>query len=398
MKIHTSDYLDGERAKLQARGIRNTMSVSEAKPLARIVFMAAGSTANLITALALFVIIGLNGLPTIVGGSAGVVQIESGTPLAAMGLQPGDLIETINGDYFESARVFTARLRELEGQDVTLRVQRGIEGETFEITFTPGVNRDDSQGVESLVFVSSVAPNSPAEAAGLQIDDLIIAFNGEKFARFEELPERTQDFLGKEVTLTLLRADEEIDVTLVPRVNPPQNEGSIGIGIVPAYNDTIEGMTLVESGQQQALVPLTLGQSIEFSLSRIGFFFETMANLPRDLVQGNLSPEEARIMSPLGISQFGALFLQQSIEQDQPVVILNFIAIISIALGITNLLPLPALDGGRILFVLLEIVRGRPIAPEREGLVHLIGMAFLLSLMAIAFLNDIFNPVTNLLP
>src|SRR5690606_16346692 len=129
------------------------------------------------------------------------------------------------------------------------------------------------------------------------------------------------------------------------------------------------------------------------AFSRIGFFVQTLVELPGQLAQGALSPEETRLMSPLAISQFGAVFLQQSIEQDQPVVILNYIAIISIALGITNLLPLPALDGGRILFVLLEIVRGRPISPEREGIVHLIGMAFLLSLMAIAFINDVFNPV-----
>jgi regulator of sigma E protease len=64
---------------------------------------------------------------------------------------------------------------------------------------------------------------------------------------------------------------------------------------------------------------------------------------------------------------------------------------------LTNLLPIPALDGGRILFVLLEIVRGRPITPEREGMVHLVGLALLLSLMVVVLLNDIANPLTDLL-
>ena len=92
-----------------------------------------------------------------------------------------------------------------------------------------------------------------------------------------------------------------------------------------------------------------------------------------------------------------SVFLQESIEQNRPVEILNYVAIISIALGFTNLLPLPALDGGRILFVLIEMVRGKPIPPEREGFVHLLGLAFLLSLTVVIVINDIVNPVTDLI-
>ena len=66
-----------------------------------------------------------------------------------------------------------------------------------------------------------------------------------------------------------------------------------------------------------------------------------------------------------------------------------------VVLGFFNLLPIPALDGGRILFVIIEIVRGRPIAPEREGLVHLVGLVLLLSLSVLVILNDVVNPITN---
>ena len=104
-----------------------------------------------------------------------------------------------------------------------------------------------------------------------------------------------------------------------------------------------------------------------------------------------------RLTSPLGISQAGGVFLQESIQRNQPGIILEFMALISLALGLTNLLPIPALDGGRIVFVLIELVRGRPIAPEREGVVHLVGLALLLSLMVVVLLNDIANPLTNLI-
>jgi regulator of sigma E protease len=80
-------------------------------------------------------------------------------------------------------------------------------------------------------------------------------------------------------------------------------------------------------------------------------------------------------------------------ETRQTFPIFQLVGVISIALGMTNLLPLPALDGGRILFVLIEAVRGRRIDPAREGMVHLVGMAMLLALMALITYQDIFNPI-----
>lgn len=386
------DFLSGERERLHARGYRKLTSVNEAKPLARILFLVGGSSANLLTAIILFTVIGLLGLPTLVGGSAGVISLNTDSPLYEAGLREGDLISTINGEYFDSVTQMLEMLRQSAGEPVELTIQRA--GTTSEVTYTPVM----SEFVRSYVFVSGVNSDSPASAAGIQVDDLIVAFNGQPLTSFEELPAQTQAHLGEEITLTLLRDGETVDVNLVPRANPPEGQGAIGIGIVPAYDSVADGIVLVEGGLQQALVPLTLGESIQFSLGQVASFFQTLIRLPGQLIAGELSSDEARVMSPLAISQFGGMFLQQSIEQDRPIVILNYIAIISIALGITNLLPLPALDGGRIVFVLVEIIRGRPIAPERESVVHLIGMALLLSLMVFAFLNDILNPVTHLIP
>ena len=98
------------------------------------------------------------------------------------------------------------------------------------------------------------------------------------------------------------------------------------------------------------------------------------------------------------MSQIGSQIIQQSIQQQTITPVLNFIAVISVALGFFNLLPIPALDGGRILFVIIEIIRGKPISPEREGLVHLIGLAILLSLSVFIILNDVINPINLLNP
>ncbi|KAA3664075.1 MAG: RIP metalloprotease RseP, partial [Chloroflexi bacterium] len=104
-------------------------------------------------------------------------------------------------------------------------------------------------------------------------------------------------------------------------------------------------------------------------------------------------PEEARPVSAIGISQIAGQAAEVSVLSGNLFPILNMIAFISVALGFTNLLPIPALDGGRILFVLIEAVRGRRIEPEREGMVHVVGMVVLLSLMVLLIVQDIVNPV-----
>lgn len=93
----------------------------------------------------------------------------------------------------------------------------------------------------------------------------------------------------------------------------------------------------------------------------------------------------------------GGVILQDSIIQNRVGDFLQFIALISIALGFTNLLPIPALDGGRIVFAVIELIRGKPIAPEREGYVHMIGFVLLLSLGVLLIINDVINPVSDLL-
>lgn len=114
---------------------------------------------------------------------------------------------------------------------------------------------------------------------------------------------------------------------------------------------------------------------------------------PIMLIRGQISPSEARPVSVVGISQLAGLAAEQTATQRDLFPILWFTGIISVALGFTNLLPIPALDGGRIMFVLLEAIRGRRIEPEREGMVHLVGMLFLLGLMVLIIIQDIVNPI-----
>jgi regulator of sigma E protease len=122
-------------------------------------------------------------------------------------------------------------------------------------------------------------------------------------------------------------------------------------------------------------------------------YMSLYAQLPSMLMSGEITPSEARPVSIVGISQIAGQAAETSASSRNLFPILSMTAFISVALGLTNLLPIPALDGGRILFVLIEAIRGRRVEPEREGMVHVIGMLVLLGLMALLIVQDIVNPI-----
>jgi regulator of sigma E protease len=376
---------------------RKLKSLPEASPLQRIFFMAAGATMNFLMAFVLFAVIALIGIPQIVGSSVDIPYVNSDSPLAAAGLQSGDVILRLNGGYFETSQDFLTQLYAHNGQPVTLLVQRGDEQEPIEITYTPQLEAAEPV-TNSYVRVVGVVEDSPAGQAGLLPGDIIVAINGASFASTDELKARTTGNAGRSMALTIQRGDETLEVSLVPRETFPEGQGAMGVAIRPAFEDSGLGMIFQEGAGQEVIVTQSLAESLQYGARQIGAIVSAIVRIPSQIISQEISPEEARPIGIVAISQVGASALRQSVEQNTPILILNYIAMINVALGLTNLLPLPALDGGRIVFVLLEIVRGRPIAPEREGLVHLIGFALLLSLFFVITVNDLVNPITSMLP
>jgi len=388
------------RSHDNAQKLDTIKAVNEAKPLSRIVFMAAGAFANFVSAFILFVIIALIGLPEIIGGRINVLFVDPTSGLGVAGLQAGDFIEGINNEKFADSEDFFDKLESLESDTATLNVRRFTDDDeeiVTTITFNPkdvpvSANRD------GVVHVLDVAPQSPAALAGLRANDLITALNGEEIESTSDLQSLTRDNLGTEIVLDILRDNEPLSISLTPRTNPPPGQGAIGIVILPAFRRAESAIIYQDGVPQREIVPQSLSEGVTYAFNRIGNTLGMIFNLPVEIIQGTTSIETARPVSVVGISQFGGRTLEQSIEEDRPVLFLEFIALISIALGFTNLLPLPALDGGRILFVVIEIIRGRPVAPERESLVHMIGLALLLSITLLFILNDLINPITDSLP
>jgi regulator of sigma E protease len=115
--------------------------------------------------------------------------------------------------------------------------------------------------------------------------------------------------------------------------------------------------------------------------------------IPIQVLRGLVPASAARSVGPVGIAVLTGNAVQQSVEVEWAYPILQLTAVLNVAIAITNLLPLPALDGGRIFFILLEAIRGKPLPPEKEGLVHGIGLMILLLLLVAITIQDIFVPL-----
>ncbi|HSJ57691.1 MAG TPA: site-2 protease family protein, partial [Anaerolineae bacterium] len=154
----------------------------------------------------------------------------------------------------------------------------------------------------------------------------------------------------------------------------------IGIGISPRT-------TIVKYPWYESLW-LGTRQTVRMTL----FIF----TVPVQIVQGLIPAELARPVGPVGVGQLVGDAVQYSLDSGWWFPVMQMMGSLGVALAVTNLLPLPALDGGRILFVIVEGIRGRRIDPAKEGLIHLIGMALLVALMLFITWQDVINPIPSI--
>jgi regulator of sigma E protease len=383
--------LDQTKADGDNFAINGLKAVNEVGPLQRIFFMAAGALANFLIAWIIFAAIAMAGIVRTTGTGIGVVQFNGDSTFQAAGIAVGDIIVAVDDIQFSDTNEFFARYYDENGENVTLTIRRNTED--VEVLL-PRTQSSSPVQLETNVQVLGIAPNSPAILAGLQPGDIITEFNGESVAGTVNLRELTASNLGQEVLITFIRGETITTASLIPRENPPQGEGPIGIQIGDVTTEQMTGITF-SPVQLRDVVQLPFFEAIRYGIDRVIEVIRVTVQLPGQLIRGETSIQDARPVSVVGMSQIGAVIFRESVDQGSAAPILEFIAMISVALAFFNLLPIPALDGGRILFVLVEIIRGRPIAPEREGLVHLVGLVVLLSLSILIMLNDVINPVLN---
>jgi regulator of sigma E protease len=233
----------------------------------------------------------------------------------------------------------------------------------------------------SSVVVAAVTEDTPAAAAGILPGDLIQSVNNVQITSMDALSKVISSHLGQEVEIVLLREGVALSIKVTPRAEWPENQGPLGITIM----NPSQKVNFIQALPRAFIATLDQGYQLLM--------------VPVRLISGQIAPSEARMVSVKGIydiyAQVQTLDKQEAVENPAMAGLntLYFFAIISIALGFTNLLPIPALDGGRILFLLPELFFKKKIPPALEGKVHMIFYALLLTLMVLLVINDIVNPV-----
>ena len=259
----------------------------------------------------------------------------------------------------------------------TARIAVLAAGSTFNLIFALLVFAIGFRlGWPDRVTLSEVRPGSPAAAAGLQTGDVILSAEGTDIHHTQQISQIVYANLGTPIDLEVQRGQQPFTAEVTPRTEWPQGEGPMGIAM---------SLTLVTD--------YSWPQAFARAGREIAFQFDELIRLPGRLLRSEIPLEVARPIGIVGMNDLTRVAVETATETNQWFPLVSLIGTISVALAITNLLPLPALDGGRILFVLIEAVRGRRIDPAREAIVHVVGMALLLMLMVVITYQDIVNPI-----
>ena len=214
--------------------------------------------------------------------------------------------------------------------------------------------------------VNEVSPDSPAAVAGVQAGDVIEKTDGEPVKFYFQTVDMILAVETKDMTLTVLRDGNEIQLPLSNIYNEELGRNLIGVTI------------------SQVRVHFGFGDSITRSVNYVtATLVETFRFFGR-AAQGDVSSSDAA--GPVAIVAIISEAVRSSGEN-----VLRLLVLISASLGIMNLMPIPAMDGGRLAFMLVEVIRGKAIAPEKEGLIHFVGLILLFGLMILLTYNDITN-------
>ena len=229
------------------------------------------------------------------------------------------------------------------------------------------------------VVITEVAPESPAAEADLHVGDVIVAVNGETVESLDEVSASVQQTLGEPTEILLERNGQPVTVSLVPRIDPPEDQGAMGVLIGE-----------VASGK---LKQYPLGEAFIYGSRYLGNILRLTALLPFYVIRGLIPIEQARPVGPIGISQIAQRSVEDSISTGAAYPILNILILVSVSLGIFNLLPIPALDGGRILFAIVEKIRRKPLTPALEERIHMVTLMILGAIFIIITILDVVDPI-----
>ena len=335
---------------------------------ARIAVIAAGPVFNFLLAFVCAVVI---------VGSLGydpcdIDVVKDNSPATEAGLQEGDVITKVNGKVtfyrdFYFYRAYNA--------DKTLNITFTRDGEKMTTTVTPQHIKQQKYQVGIMMnencLISSVTKDSPAEKAGLKANDVIKAVDGTAMKNSSNVTEAITSSGGNKVVFTVARDGKNVDVTVEPKKVEVE---SYDTGFV-VYGDRVKTSPI---------------GTLKYSVEEVGYSVKTVIQSLGMLFTGKIGFDS--LLGPVGTVSTMSEIVEESKADGAFYVFLNLMnlaALISANLGVMNLLPIPALDGGRLVFLIIEALRGKPVKREHEGIVNFIGMILLVILMIVVLLKDI---------
>lgn len=305
-----------------------------------------------------------------------LVYQEDATSVFSGVLIDGDAIIRINGEEILNAEDLYAHF---EGEElVTLTIYRAGLGD-LELPFSVPVN---------LPIVTFVQPDSPAELGGIQIGDRIMALNGVSVHSAEEVTTLTAEYAREgSIEYTLPRGEEIQIIELTPR----EEDARVGIGLsdlLPNYGNlslyqsyvphTLMGFDTVQYGWSAPWVAVQeMGRLAKVTAVMFG-------GVLQQFLSGDGVPEG--VAGPVGIAQMTFVTVQAGFAA-----MLRFVALLSLSLGVINILPIPALDGGKFFFIAVQALTGKKMNAKYEGLIHTAGFFFLICLILYITFNDVMN-------
>jgi len=338
-------------------------------PYIRALISLAGPIANFI--LALIVTIGV-----VWAADFPILQVAETIPdtPAAEALLPGDRIIAMNGRQIYTIDQLTSTIQRSDGSPIEISLIRGRE--RMEIELTPAYSTEDGHYLIGAYFqaaaltneIASIQTDTPLAMAGLNPGDRIVAVEGDPVkTAVGIILALDRDLPAEELTLTVLRGEERIEI-------PLPTAGKTVDQLLTGASFTDLGIDYHRAG---FIGGLALGAR-EFT-----GYIRMMGSVIRGIVQGRVAASDA-LQGPVGVART----LEEGVKLG-PSVFFQLLAFLSLNFALLNLIPFPGLDGSRVGFALLEWIRGKPIPPEREGIIHAIGFVILIALMILVTYKDI---------
>jgi regulator of sigma E protease len=320
--------------------------------------------------------------PVFLDKPAVIEGVKHESPAAQAGLQPGDRIVKVDGIENPTWEQLQPRVWLSPNQPLTVTVQRGDQ--VFQKTIVPQAVTTSEVGSagwypEEPVVVGRLELNTPAAKAGIQEDDRIVAMDGQPLPSIESMIERLQQTKEKPVDLTVIRGSQTLSFRVIPVLSKTEDpkEQRYRLGFL--------------NKPEMKVTTLPFAQALSLSLEQNKKYSLLILELAKKLVQGKVSPR--MVSGPIGIAQDAGYAAQQ--KGWTP--LMELTAGISLNLGIFNLLPIPILDGGVILFLLIEGLMRRDVSLRIKERVYQAAFVFLVLFAVMVIYNDLMKTLPGLM-